>query len=84
MGREEKEGNTSPQVYQEATILTLAKAHEYVGRYTSRIVLKKIIKGPFKDVMKALQNIASCFETIIEFNNNHNRYSKLICIFILS
>ena len=48
MGREEKEGNTAPQVYQEATILTLAIAHEYVGRYTSRIVLKKQLKDPSK------------------------------------
>ena len=63
MGREEKEGNTVPQVYQEATILTLAIAH--VGRYTSSIVLEKTIKGLFKDMMKSLQNIASCFETII-------------------
>ena len=48
MGREEKEGNTAPQVYQEATILTLAIAHEYVGRYTSRIVLKKQLKDSSK------------------------------------
>ena len=48
-----------------ATILTLAIAHEYVSRYTSRIVCKKTIKGFFKDVKKTRQKMAPYFHTII-------------------
>ena len=64
-GEKDKGRAHYPTSMSKATILTLAIAHEYVSRYTSRIVYKKEIKGFFKDAKKTRQKMAPYFDTII-------------------